>query len=89
MSTAIVTTTATTAGSLDNVGRAFMNWLRALLNAKPAALAAAQGCKSQALPEVPSYYKVGYRMELLRRARELDALSPNETADLRKQAAAI
>ena len=85
MSTAIITTTAT-AGSLDNAGRTVMNWLRALLNAKPAALAVTQGARSQ---EIPSYYKVGMRMELLRRAEALDAVSPQEAAELRKQVAAI
>ncbi len=87
MSTAIITTTAT-AGSLDNAGRAVMNWLRALLSTTPSALAISQGSKSQR-QEVASYYKVGVRMALLRRADELDAVSPHEAAELRKQAAAV
>jgi len=87
MSTAVITTTAT-AGSLDNAGRTVMNWLRALLGTTSPALAVTQGSKSQP-QEVASYYKVGVRMALLRRADELDAVSPHEAAELRKQAAAI
>lgn len=89
MTTANITATVT-AGSLDNAGRTVMNWLRALLGTTPSALAVAEGSKSQPpSQEVPSYYKVGVRLALLRRADELDAVSPHEAAALRQQAAAI
>lgn len=89
MTTANIAATVT-AGSLDNAGRTVMNWLRALLRTTPSALAVSEGSKSQ--PQevpVPSYYKVGVRMALLRRADELDAVSPHEAAALRQQAAAV
>lgn len=88
MSTAIITTTAT-AGSLDSTGRTVMGWLRGLLRTTPAALAEVQGSKSQKEEELPSYYKVGVRMSLLRWADELEAEAPQEAAKLRARAAAI
>lgn len=88
MSTAIITTTAT-AGSLDSTGRIVMNWLRSLLSTTPAALAEVQGSKSKPDAELPSYYKVGVRMSLLRWADELEAEAPHEAAKLRARAAAI
>jgi hypothetical protein len=88
MSTAIITTTAT-AGSLESAGRTVMNWLRSLLSMTPAALAEVHGSKSQQEEELPSYYKVGVRMSLLRWADELEAQAPHEAAKLRARAAAI
>jgi hypothetical protein len=88
MSTAIITTTAT-AGSLDSTGRSVMAWLRSLLRATPPALAEVHGSKSHKEEEVPSYYKVGVRMSLLRWADELEASAPHEAAKLRARASAI
>jgi hypothetical protein len=85
MSTAIATFTTTT-GFLDKAGRGVMAWLRGLLNATPAALAASHGSTSR---DIASYYKVGYRMALLRRADEIETTSPQEAAELRAQAAAV
>lgn len=87
MSTAIFPTTAT-AGSLDSNGRKVIGWLHSMLRTTPPSLAEVQGSKSQ--PEdVPSYYKVGVRMSLLRWADELEADAPHEAAKLRARAAAI
>ncbi|WP_338767926.1 hypothetical protein [Massilia sp. METH4] len=86
MSTATITTTA---GSLDSTGRSVMNWLRSLLRTTPAALAEVHGSKSKQEEELPSYYKVGVRMALLRQADALEAEAPHEAAKLRARAAAI
>ncbi len=85
MSTATITTTA---GSLESTGRSVMNWLRSLLSSTPA-LAEVKGSKSTQEEELPSYYKVGVRMSLLRWADELEAEAPHEAAKLRARAAAI
>lgn len=77
MSTAIITTQAT-GGYLDNVGRAAMNFLRALLAAAPATAAASHGSASQ-----PSVHD---RAGLLRFARQFDEYSPNQAAELRSLA---
>jgi hypothetical protein len=89
MSTAIATTSVNTsaaAGFLESAGKTVMNWLRALLSATPAALAASHGSASQ--ESIASYYKVGYRMALLRRANEVEAEAPAQAAELRKLARA-
>ncbi|TWI61493.1 hypothetical protein IP91_04573 [Pseudoduganella lurida] len=85
MSTAIATNN-TAEGFLDNAGRSVMNWIRALLSVTPAALAASHGSASH--ESVASYYKVGYRMALLRRANEVEAEAPAQAAELRKLARA-
>ena len=88
MSTAIFPTTAT-AGSLDSTGRTVIGWLHSMLRTTPPALAEVQGSKSRQDEELPSYYKVGVRMSLLRWADELEAEAPHEAAKLRARAAAI
>jgi uncharacterized membrane protein len=83
----MTTATATpTASFLDHAGRAVIAWLQGMLRATPAALAASHGSSSLS---VPSYYKVGVRMALLREADEVEAALPHHAAELRKQAAAI
>jgi hypothetical protein len=78
MSTALITTPATR-GYLDTVGRVAMNFFGKMLAFAPFAAAASHGSASQssALRE---------RETLLRLARNFDALSPNQAAELRNLA---
>ncbi len=78
MSTAILTTPATS-GYLDNVGRAALNFVRALFAAAPATAAASHGIASQ--PSTASD-----RSALLRLANDFDAMSPSQAAELRNLA---
>ena len=72
MSTAIITTQAT-GGYLDNVGRAAVNFLRALFAVAPAAAAVSHGSASS----------IRDRAALLRLAKDFDAHSPAQAAELR------
>ena len=78
MSTAIITTQAT-GGYLDSVGRTAAAFLRALFFLAPAASAASHG--SASLPSTLSD-----RAALLRMARDFDATSPAQAAELRNLA---
>jgi hypothetical protein len=78
MSTAIVTTQATGV-YLDNVGRAALNFLRALFAAAPATAAASHGSTSQAS-------LMRDRAGLLRFAQQFDEYQPNQAAELRNLA---
>jgi hypothetical protein len=78
MSTAIVTTQATS-GYLDNVGRTAMNFLRALVALAPVTSAASHGSASQASA-------LRDRGALLRLAKDFEATSPSQAAELRNLA---
>ncbi|QGZ40055.1 hypothetical protein IP92_05591 [Pseudoduganella flava] len=78
MSTAIITTQAT-GGYLDNVGRAALNFARALFALAPATAAASHGSVSQASA-------LRDRAALLRLAKDFDATSPSQAAELRNLA---
>lgn len=74
-----VLTTQATRGTLDHVGRALMNFANKMLAFAPFAAAANHGSASQ-----PSALRE--RETLLRLARNFDALSPNQAAELRNLA---
>lgn len=82
MSTAIIPTPATSGHQnkvVDTVGRTVMNFLRALFAIAPASAAASHGIASQTST-------MRERMALLRLAKEFDATSPNQAAELRNLA---
>ncbi len=78
MSTAIITTQAT-GGYMDSVGRTAAAFLRALFFMAPAASAASHGSASQ-----PSTLRDRAALQSL--AKEFDATSPDQAAELRNLA---
>lgn len=74
-----VLTTSATRGSLDNVGRVLSNFVNKLLAFAPFAYATSHGIASQAST-------LRERDQILRLARNFDALSPNQAAELRNLA---
>lgn len=74
-----VLTTPATRGTLDNVGRALSNFADKLLAFAPFAFATSHGIASQAST-------LREREKLLRLAKNFDALSPNQAAELRNLA---
>lgn len=74
-----VLTTSATRGTLDNVGRALSNFASKMLAFAPFAYATSHGIASQAST-------LREREKILRMAKNFDALSPNQAAELRNLA---
>ncbi|WP_338767921.1 hypothetical protein [Massilia sp. METH4] len=74
-----VLTTPATRGTLDNVGRALMDFASKMLAFAPFAAAASHGSASQAST-------LSEREAILRLAKKFETLSPNQAAELRNLA---